>query len=594
MNKLKREEFEILYYLLKHNYTNQRMISKKFLYSLGKTNRIILFLYKNGFVNGNYCVTKRGLHALKPYKVDNAIIMAAGMSSRFAPLSYERPKGLLKVKGEILIERQIKQLKEIGINRITIVVGYMKEKFFYLKDKYDVSIVINEDYYKFNNPSSLIRVLSELKNTYICSSDNYFVDNVFEDYVYDSYYSAVYQKGKSNEWGIITNRNDRIIGIDHNPNNMLIMQGHVYFSNEFSKSFKKILKEDYKYEITRNNLWEFILEKNIKELQIYVRKYDANKVLEFDSLDDLRKFDSKYIENSNSTIFKNICKVLKCEEKDIYDISVISQGLTNMSFVFKFKNVRYVYRHPGVGTENYISRKSEEFSMKVTKELLLDKTFIYMDGKEGWKISKYIENAKILNYHNKKDVKAAILLIKKLHNSKIKSKYNFDIWGRTCNLINKVNNYSKEIVDFNDLYKKMSKLYKYVKKDNIPWVLCHCDCYNPNFLIDKNHNINLIDWEYSGNDDPANDLGTFICCSDYSYDEALEVIKMYYGKNFKLKDLRHCLAYVSISSYYWYIWAIYQESIGKNVGDYLLLWYSNAKLYLNKSLNLYEGGDISE
>ena len=39
-------------------------------------------------------------------KVDNAIIMAAGTSSRFAPLSFERPKALIEVRGEILIERQ--------------------------------------------------------------------------------------------------------------------------------------------------------------------------------------------------------------------------------------------------------------------------------------------------------------------------------------------------------------------------------------------------------------------------------------------------------------------------------------------------------
>ena len=49
------------------------------------------------------------------YKVDNAIIMAAGTASRFAPLSYERPKALIEVKGEILIERQIRQLMEAGI-----------------------------------------------------------------------------------------------------------------------------------------------------------------------------------------------------------------------------------------------------------------------------------------------------------------------------------------------------------------------------------------------------------------------------------------------------------------------------------------------
>lgn len=74
-------------------------------------------------------VTKAGVETLEPYKVKNAIIMAVGMSSRFSPFSYEKTKGLLMVEGEILIEREIKPLYDAGIEDITIVVGYMKEKF---------------------------------------------------------------------------------------------------------------------------------------------------------------------------------------------------------------------------------------------------------------------------------------------------------------------------------------------------------------------------------------------------------------------------------------------------------------------------------
>ena len=65
----------------------------------------------------------------------NAIIMAAGTASRFVPLSAERPKGLLEVKGEILIERQIRQLQEAGISDITIVVGYKAEMFRHLRQR---------------------------------------------------------------------------------------------------------------------------------------------------------------------------------------------------------------------------------------------------------------------------------------------------------------------------------------------------------------------------------------------------------------------------------------------------------------------------
>ena len=65
----------------------------------------------------------------KKFKIDNAVILAAGFSSRFAPLSLHTPKALLKVKGEILIERQIRQLQEAGIRDIYVVTGYLGQQF---------------------------------------------------------------------------------------------------------------------------------------------------------------------------------------------------------------------------------------------------------------------------------------------------------------------------------------------------------------------------------------------------------------------------------------------------------------------------------
>ena len=88
-------------------------------------------------------------------KADNAIILAAGVSSRFAPLSYERHKALIEVKGEVLIERQIRQLKEAGINEIYVVTGYKAEQFGYLADSFGVKLLHNPDYLIRNNNSSI-------------------------------------------------------------------------------------------------------------------------------------------------------------------------------------------------------------------------------------------------------------------------------------------------------------------------------------------------------------------------------------------------------------------------------------------------------
>ena len=111
----------------------------------------------------------------------NAIIMAAGLSTRFVPLSLEKPKALLKVKNEILIERQIMQLMEAGISNIILVVGYLKEQFHYLQDKFDITIVENPYYLKRNNHSSLYVAREHLGNSFICSGDNYFHENVFQE-----------------------------------------------------------------------------------------------------------------------------------------------------------------------------------------------------------------------------------------------------------------------------------------------------------------------------------------------------------------------------------------------------------------------------
>ena len=153
----------------------------------------------------------------------NAIILAAGTSSRFVPISFEIPKSLLKVRGEVLIERQINQLQEAGILDITVVVGYKKELFYYLKNKYNVSIVENEDYHIYNNTSSLIKVLDKLENTYICSSDNYFTKNVFLENEEQAYYSAIYINGETDEYCIQYDKEDIITKVTIGGENSYIM-----------------------------------------------------------------------------------------------------------------------------------------------------------------------------------------------------------------------------------------------------------------------------------------------------------------------------------------------------------------------------------
>lgn len=270
--------------------------------------------------------------------------MAAGTSSRFVPLSVERPKGLVEVKGEILIERQIRQLKEAGITDITLVVGYKAEMFAYLRDKYAVDIVYNEDFARYNNTSSLIRVIEKLGNTFICSSDNYFPENVFTRESVDSYYSALYAEGKTNEYCLITNTEDQITDVKVGGHDSWYMVGHVFFNHEFSEKFRKLMIKEYCNETTKQGYWEDLYIRYIDQLpKMKINRYQEGDIQEFDSLDELRMFDESYKNDTRSSIVKQICKQLEVEETCVHAFRNIKHKGNYLQFQFKVYDDVYEY-----------------------------------------------------------------------------------------------------------------------------------------------------------------------------------------------------------------------------------------------------------
>lgn len=270
--------------------------------------------------------------------------MAAGTSSRFVPLSAETPKGLLEVKGEILIERQIRQLNEAGIRDITVVAGFMAEKFRYLKDLFGVDIVLNEDYARYNNTSSIIRVLDRLGDTYICSSDNYFPGNVFNGNPDQSFYSALYAGGETNEYCLEVDDKDNIISVKVGGCDSWFMIGHVYFSKDFSNKFREIMAKEYDHEPTRLGYWEDVYIRHIADLpSMRIMRYADHEIEEFDSLDELRMFDDSYRDNTRSSVIKSIASILKCPESQLSGFKKIPHKGDHLLFSFMNREKSYVY-----------------------------------------------------------------------------------------------------------------------------------------------------------------------------------------------------------------------------------------------------------
>lgn len=583
MNK---EEF----YVLNQAY-NKRVGRSNVMYGesyLGKNEKNVRNrLLQRGYIAENGEATIEGIRQLEPYKVDNAVILAAGAATRFVPLSLEKPKGLYKVHNECIIERQIKQLRSAGINDITIVLGYKKEMFFYLRDKYGIKFIFNNEFNSKNNTYSVFLAKNELKNTYICSSDDYFVRNPFQRYEYESFYAGYYVDDRTNEMYVKVDNRMKIIkmtkGLDHGD----ILMGQSFWTKSFSDKMISLLKDDQQIGIYDNMFWEWVVKDNLTTFPpLFFKLYSSDEIFEFDYFSQLREFDNRYVDSSHSKIMERIKLIFRCDEEDIVSFRNISEGLTNTSFIFKINDVDYIYRYPGNGTNKIINRKNEKNSLKIAYELEIDPTYIYLDINEGWKISKLVQSFREPDYHSKRDSSSVIKVLQKLHSANVKVDYGMKPWEDACRMERLLkNDNSDSFSKFEPLKQKVKKLYDKTQKDGIKKCFCHGDTYKHNWMIKDNGETLLIDWEYSGMSDPGIDVGYYIVDAMYDFDDARSFIKEYLAERDSAQNEFHFMAYTAIIAYYWFVWALYRESCGAVIGESLYNWYKMAEKYADYLLN---------
>ena len=585
---MNRNEFNALCAMRENPGMTQRELADALGISLGTANNIHRSLSREKLIEDGR-VTARGMRELKPYKVENAVILAAGMSSRFAPISYEKPKGLLTVHDEVLIERHIRQLQEAGINEIIVVVGYKKEMFFYLEEKFGVHIVINPDFAMRNNNSSLMKVRELLGNTYICTSDIYYTESPFKQYVWKSYYAVEYCEGPTSEWCVSTDKNERIVNVKVGGADSWYMTDQAYFDRTFAGRFCDILEAEYDDPRTAGKLWEEMYAEHIEELDMEALKLPEGTVFEFDSLDELKEFDPLFLENIDSDIFDNIVSVLGCTKDEIRDVFPLKQGLTNLSCHFATDSGEYVYRHPGVGTEEMIDRAAEVQALTLAKKIGIDNTFVFEDPEHGWKISKFLRNCRELDPHNEKELAEAMAVARKLHAQDLVLDRRFDYFeeGQSYEAL-LLRKGPIDIAGYDELKAQAVRAHEFAVADGAPTCLTHNDFFNLNLLYDEDGNLNLIDWEYAGMSDYASDFGTFVVTCMLDEKEAERALELYFERTPTLEEKRHCFAFVGLAGWCWYVWSLQKESEGDNVGDWLYTYYRYAKKYLPLAISLYE------
>ena len=595
--------------VLENPAVTQREISQELMVSLGTANSLVKDCMEKEFIapgkkSDSYELLPEGEALLKQNKVDGAVILAAGFGSRFVPLTFETPKGLLEVFGERMIERQIRQLHEAGITDITIVVGYLKEKFEYLMDKYQVKLLYNPEYSKKNTLATIYhaRDLFRNKNMYLLSSDNWMRHNMYHAYEGGAWYSSSYMEGETSEWCLDFNKKGRILNITVGGEDKWAMYGPVYFTKSFSDQFLPVLEAYYEIPGTEQFYWEHVLmellsgeaQKRLpsllkagEELDLSINRRPADEVYEFENLEELRRFDIKYQHRSDNVALELVSTVFSVPESQITEIRCLKAGMTNKSFLFKIKDRHYICRIPGPGTELLINRQQEKAVYDALSQYYISEKVIYFNGDTGYKIAEFYEGAHNADPENLEEIKNCMALVRKFHKSGLRVSHSFDFEERIDFYENLCSQHGT--IPFEDHLKvrrQISELIESLNNLGHEYVLSHLDTVVDNFLILPDGEVRLIDWEYAGMCDPLADIAMCAIYSYYSDEETDRLIEIYLERSPSDEERYTVYAYMALGGYLWSLWAIYKAFLGEEFGEYTIIMYRYAKSCYKKCKEL--------
>lgn len=574
MNSLKQD---ILNNLIKEPFINQRILAAQTGHSLGIVNRSIKELISEGYLDEEIRPTEKALREAKEKAPKNAIILAAGFGMRMVPINTETPKGLLEIKGERLIERTIRQLHEVGITEIYVVVGFMKEQYEYLIDEYGVDLIVAPDYATKNNLHSLKTAADHLSNSYIIPCDIWCEKNP-------------YSRNELYSWYMVSNLVDDDSTVRVNRKQELVVQkeqaggnamiGICYLLEAEAEIVRERLEElgrDSRYD---GAFWEETLYQKDRMI-VTARVVHAADAVEINTYEQLREIDSDSSQLQNDAI-QVICQALGARPDEVTNITVLKKGMTNRSFLFSCKDKKYIMRIPGEGTDQLINRRQEAAVYQTIAGRKICDEIAYINPENGYKITEYLEGARVCNAENEEDLQKCMKKLREFHGQKLKVDHSFELFGQMEYYESLWEGTPSAYKDYEKTKEHVLQLKDYIEANAGEQVLTHIDAVPDNFLFVKENGkeeIRLIDWEYAGMQDPHVDIAMFCIYSLYKKEQVDHLIDLYFEGNCDERTRIKIYCYIAVCGLLWSNWCEYKRKLGVDFGEYSLRQYRYAKDY---------------
>ncbi|MDE2219337.1 MAG: phosphotransferase family protein [Gammaproteobacteria bacterium] len=238
-------------------------------------------------------------------------------------------------------------------------------------------------------------------------------------------------------------------------------------------------------------------------------------------------------------------------------------GTTNLVFRVDDGTRHYVPRVPGKGTEEYINRAHEVHAAREGARVQVSPEVLYADS-AGVMVTRLVDAAATMTPEKFRTLAGAPArageLLRRLHRSDAAFAFRFELFAM-------IDDYLKVLAGkdtalppgYHDVVAEASVVRGALAAHPLPNVACHCDPLCENFL-DTGERMWLVDWEYSGMNDPMWDLGDVSVEAGLDAAREEQMIRAYFGGEARPAERGRIVIYKAMCDLLWTLWGLIQHA----------------------------------
>ncbi len=486
-------------------------------------------------------------------------------------------------EGECLLDRTLGILRDNGIEKIVLVVGFRAE-LFQPYTQQGITVVVNQDFQFTASMASLALAAPYVDEDFILVESDTFYERVVVERLIASTYSNCLsitdESGKGDE-AFVEVHNGFVSKITKDRHQICNIEGEMIGVSKISLDTYRMMLAKYASASNRYVNYEYLL---VDCTDTTERPYLKFKNLIWGGVDNVRDF--KQLKNY---IFPRLCRKENPYDKEnlfaylkkIFPTENIGPswqieqigGMSNKNFKVESPAGRlYILRVPGIASDGMVKRSNEDINGKLVCKMEINPPITYFDEHTGLKLSDYIVGAETLNagtIQRMGNMEQVVDIFKVLHHSQVRFANEFNIFHELLKYERLLQEAGGKAYDgYDKLRPRVFALEDTLNKLGVDIKPCHNDLVPENFIKGGDGHIYLIDWEYSGMNDPMADFAALFLESDFNDDNIDFVLTRYFEGTVSKCVKQKILIYQVLWDVLWSIWTCIKEAKGDNFGTY--------------------------